>query len=877
MFFKTLCLKLALFCLLFVASHICSLAQESSLNFPPTVTLKQFLDIVARETNTVFVYDQSLLRGELSITAPPNISASPQDIFVVFEKLLRSQRLTLSRQENNMVQILPMQEARFFKAPIESGHHKTGNLADYVVQIIKLKHADVNQIKGVITPFTQTTTILNYDPLDLLILVDTRANISRLMNLIERFDVDSGEDKLIVSFKDLKYVSVGDAQNLLNTISTNLSGKGRKDIIHFVPVNVKNQLAFIATQKTTNRLLTLLEKIDTPNAKGVMISFHQLKNASAAQVSNLLGQIFQTPPAILKDGKLKTPEFQTIPPKIIPFENILVILATPSIMQDILDLVEQIDIAKENVKLQLAPLKYASAQVLAPLLSNIFSNQVVAGQDKGATAPNSPIKIIAEPRINALILIAMPKVIDKILGLIANLDIPKGNTELQVVPLKYASASKIQGILSQVLNQTNVVKEGQEGGNPTSQNLVVTTDTRLNALIIYASSTLMQQALQLVKQLDIDAEQSRGNFKIYELQYAVAENIVKTLSKLTGNIVEVSKSQEVKAPETQQPSNNQISISADQATNSLIVFGPSEIFVTLDKIIAQLDVPRVQVYIEALVMETNLNKSLDFGVDWTSTIPTAQGDGVITTGFPNGTPLTVESAAQKAGRHSIGVIGGGALKFQDQTYLSFGAFIRASQNDSDINVLAHPELMMLNNQKSQINVSRVIPVATNSTTDANGRVTDQIEFRDVGVILSIRPQISGDNHIRLEIEQKSSDVSPVSVGQSNAITTFKRELKTTVISENNSIIVLGGLLNEQISQSENKVPGLGDIPLLGWFFRSEKNTYQKTNLLMFIRPKIVRNRHDMIRVTEQAKKRYKQASESRKSFREMLDELQSTK
>ena len=842
------------------------------------MTLKQFLDIVARETNTVFIYDGSLLRGELAITAPPNLSASPQDIFVVFEKLLRSQGLTLSRKENNMVQILPVQEARFFKTPIELEYNKEGNPADYVVQMVKLKYADVNQIKGVITPFTQTTTILNYDPLDLLILVDTRANINRLMDLIETLDVDEGEDKLIATFRDLKYVSVGDAQNLLNTISSNLTGKGRKDIIHLVPVNAKNQLALIATQKTTDRLMALLDEIDTPNAKGVMISFHQVKNASAAQIANLLGQIFQSPPAILKDGQLKNPDFQPIPPKIIPIAeaNILVILATPSLTQDMVHLIEQVDIVKENVQLKLHPLKYASAQVLAPLLSNIFTNQVVAGQDKGATAPNSPTKIIAESRINALIMIATQKVIDKVLMLVSELDIPEGDAELKVVPLRYATASKIQTIITQVLNQANVAQAGQEGGGATSsQKLVVTTDTRLNALIIYANSTHMQQALELVKQLDVDARESRGNFKIYELQYAVAENVVKTLSKLTGNIAEVSKTGKAPNPEAQ-PNNSQISISEDQSTNSLIVFGPSEIFSTLDKIIAQLDVPRVQVYIEALVMETNLNKSLDFGIDWTSTTPTPSGDGLVTTGFPNGSPLTLEGATQKAGGHAIGVIGGGALKFEDKTFLSFGAFIRASQNDSDINVLAHPELMMLNNQKSLINVSRVIPVATNTTIDAGGRVTDQIEFRDVGVILSIRPQVSGDNHIRLEIEQKSSDVSPVAVGQSNAITTFKRELQTTVISENNSIIVLGGLLNEQITQAENKIPGLGDIPLLGWFFRSERNTYQKTNLLMFIRPRIVRNRNDMIQVTEQAKTRYKRANESKKSFREMLDELQST-
>jgi len=163
---------------------------------------------------------------------------------------------------------------------------------------------------------------------------------------------------------------------------------------------------------------------------------------------------------------------------------------------------------------------------------------------------------------------------------------------------------------------------------------------------------------------------------------------------------------------------------------------------------------------------------------------------------------------------------------------------------------------MMNNKESVLNVSSNIPIGTKTVTNANQLTTTQFEFKDVGVKLTIRPQISGEDSIRLEITQESSQVSTESVLTQEAITTYKRELKTTIVAGNDEIVVLGGLINEVRNRSGSKIPGFADLPLIGWLFGKKSSAFNKTNLLLFIRPTIIRNQDDLIRVTSRARNRY---------------------
>ncbi len=939
---------------LFVSINVSAQSSEDeiSINLPEKITLEQLTDIIANETNTLFVYQKQNLRGELSITMPSNLKVKKKDIFAIFEKLLTTQGMALVRHDNsNIVEIIPGKEARFTRLPFHFDEEsENGNSEDleeidpteFVMRLRQVKHADLNKIKEAIQPFfSKTGTILHYDLLRILIMVDSKANIERISEIIDTLDVDDPEDlRQIMTVYKMKNTKVSETHKMVSAIYKNILHSGRQEPVKFLIENRQNALIFFTTKAATAEVKALLDLIDVAVEEDQLteLTIHPLNFATPGSIAPLLLQIFtqkivpviktqKKAPAKKKDDPKKpaAPSVTTspvtnssaqTPTQIIPFYNLnaLIIIADKGTTKDILELASQLDIDRGKFDVELyGPLRFASAKVLGPLLATIFSDQIVAGKGKGKTADASRIKIIPELRLNSLILIGDRFTVQEIKKLIKKLDIGGGDADFYVHQLKFAKAQNVASLINSIFTKTVVTGREKEA----AQELLIVPDKRLNQLIIFADDIRTTRILGLIKKLDLPAEEdvAISEFRLYRLQHAVAKDVSVLLKEVTGHIVEVAKSgeteegtaveetpkQEVKKEtgkegETKEETGKEalakaatgedkksqlnkqtarrISISADESTNSLLIFGPTEIFVTLDHIIQQLDIPRVQVYIEALIMETSLSKSLNLGVDWTFASPSGDKSALISAGFPGSAPVTVEGGLQKSSTSALGVISGGTLEFEGKKFLSFGAFVRAIENDSDINILAHPQLLMLNNQQASLNVSRVIPVATNSVVDANGRVTDKIEFRDVGVIASIKPQISGDNSIRLEIEQTSSDVTPTPVGNSNAVTTFKRELKTAVVTASDSIVVLGGLLNEQLSHTESKIPGLGDLPLIGWLFRNSTERVNKTNLMMFIRPTIIRNQQDLIRVTEKANARYQKSNVQEKSFRDMLDNFQ---
>ena len=180
---------------------------------------------------------------------------------------------------------------------------------------------------------------------------------------------------------------------------------------------------------------------------------------------------------------------------------------------------------------------------------------------------------------------------------------------------------------------------------------------------------------------------------------------------------------------------------------------------------------------------------------------------------------------------------------------------------------------MMNNEEAVLNVSSNIPIGTKTVTDANQLTTTQFEFKDVGTKITIKPQISGADSIRLQISQESSQVSTESVLTQQAITTYKRELKTSVVAGNDEIVVLGGLIDEKRNRSESKIPGFGDLPLIGWMFGTKSSSVNKTNLLLFIRPTIIRSQKDLIRVTTRARTRYEELKTDNNVTEKVLKDL----
>ena len=852
-------------------------SSKVSINLPQTIILKEFIKIISENTGTVFVYEEKNMRGQMSITAPRNFKVTPQDAFFFFEKILASQGLAMVRKKGSkVVEILPSADARFSRLPIsKDGGKISAKGGNYVMRLIPIVHADLKGIQSTLQPiFSKTGVLLVYEPMNMLIVIDVESNVSRIVELIEMLDTSAPEGvEQIVTLQKILHNDVTEIHKTVSELFSNLVRNGKPTQFKLLIEARLNSMFIVANRETTEEIIELIEKVDVP-VEGAKTTIHELKYSDAAKLVPLITTVFPKTTSI----------------KIVPFApfNALIIIANPVTTQQIIDLVDQLDIPRGNRQIMLQQLNYASATTLAPLLSKIFADKVVAGKGEGATATGSPVKIIAEPRLNALIIIADRLATDRVLLLIAKLDTEQGTsgeTQLKLIPLKNTSAKRMANLLTKIFSDRVVAGKG-EGNTAKASPVKIIEEERLNSLIIIAGRLEIERILSLIKQLDVFQESGkvRSNFKLYHLQHAVAKDIAVLLKEVTGRISEVSRKDEKpqlsKALSKTAGSGTQsdISISADEATNSLLIFAPADAFKTLDQIIVELDVPRMQVYVEALIMEVTLSKSLDLGINWKAAGATS-GNRIITGGFPGGGAFTGDAttggtAATTAAQNTIGVLNGNTISIGGKEFFSFGAFVKAVQNNNDVNVLANPQLMIINNPQEgeipNISVVSVVPVSPKTVTSASNITTTEYQFKEVGIKLEIKPQISGKNSIRLDIAQESSDVvNPAA----NPITIFKRTIKTSVIAEDGKIIVLGGLIKEKMVRERSKIPGFGDIPLIGWLFRSKKDGFEKINLLIFIRPTIIRTKTDLERVNQRASSRFKKANELDKISNQVLEDM----
>ena len=848
-------------------------SSKVTINLPQTLILKEFIKIISRHTGTVFVYEEKNMRGQMSITAPRNFKVSAEDAFYFFEKILASQGLAMVRKKGSkVVEILTAADARFSRLPIsKDGGKVNAKGGNYVMRLIPIRHADLKGIQSTLQPiFSKTGVLLVYEPMNMLIVIDVESNVSRIVQLIDMLDISQPEGvEQIVTLLQIVHNDVTEIHKTVSELFSNIVLNGKPPKFKLLIEARLNSLFIVANRETTAEIIELIEQVDVP-VEGATTTIHELQYSDAAKLIPLITTVF--------------PKTSSI--KILPFApfNALIIIANPVTTQQIIDLVDQLDIPRGNRQIKLHTLQYASATTLAPLLSKIFADKIVAGKGEGKTATGSAVKIIAEPRLNALIIIADRLATDRVLQLIAKLDTVQGTsgeTQLKLVPLENTSAKRMAVLLSKIFSDSVVAGKG-EGKTAKASPVKIIEEERLNSLIIIAGRLEIEQILSLIKKLDVFQESGKikSNFKLYHLKHAVAKDMAIMLKEVTGRITEVARKDEKPKPESQNQSKTvgsggqtDISISADEATNSLLIFAPSDAFTTLDKIIIELDVPRMQVYVEALVMEVTLSKSLDLGINWKASGVTS-GGRVRTGGFPGAGAFTADSATIAADSSTIGVLNGNTISIGGNEFFSFGAFVKAVQNNNDVNVLANPQLMIINNPQEgeipNINVVSVVPVSPKTVTSASNITTKEYQYKEVGIKLEIKPQISGENSIRLDIAQESSDV--VNPG-AEAITIFKRTIKTSVIAEDGEIIVLGGLIKEKVARNQNKIPGFGDLPLIGWLFRSKLDQFEKINLLIFIRPTIIRTKIDLKKVNQRASARFKKAKELNKVSDQVLEDM----
>jgi len=443
--------------------------------------------------------------------------------------------------------------------------------------------------------------------------------------------------------------------------------------------------------------------------------------------------------------------------------------------------------------------------------------------------------LAAYPATNVLIISDRRQNVDRLLKIINRID-KVSDSSIEIVTLEHASAAEVVRILNGLQNKA--IK-----GAATPVKLVA--DERTNSILISGDPTSRLRTRMVIEHLDTPFD-NEGNAQVIYLKYANAKDLVSVLTGVSETLGKDKKKgikSKITAP---------INIQADEASNALIISAPPDVFRSLQAIIRKLDIRRAQVLVEAIIAEISMDKAKELGVQWILD-GTPNGDGPV--GVINlGTPKIsdIASAVATGGNVALGAgttIGFG--RFNSATF-NFAALINALESDSNSNILSTPSILTLDNQEAEIVIGQNVPFITGSFTttgDTSSNPFQTVQRQDVGLTLKVKPQINEGNAIQLEIEQEVSSIDrTASVGTSDIVTN-KRQIKTVVMVEDGNTIVLGGLIDENLQQSQEKVPLLGDIPGVGALFRSNSTTKVKRNLMVFLRPIILRDAATYSRVS----------------------------
>lgn len=462
--------------------------------------------------------------------------------------------------------------------------------------------------------------------------------------------------------------------------------------------------------------------------------------------------------------------------------------------------------------------------------------------------------ILSYPPTGMLVITDYLSNIRRLQTIISSLDVAGVGEQISVVPIRYAAAAEIAKNLTTIFQGD---AQAQRRG-PVSSPMKVIADERTNCVILVANEGFTQRIKQLITLLDRDMPRGESNMNVYRLQNANAEDLAKILMNIPKDPKAAAGAEKGKAPVL----SKDISILADKATNSLVITANRDDFKVLSDVIAKLDVARTMVYIEALIMEVSVTKNFQVGVEWRtmqdlsdSSAYFAGSGGIGNAGnysiLPNvaATAANAAAAAVFPSGFSMGVLKAG-LKIGDLTFPTIGAAVQAMQQDQDVHILSTPQLLTMDNEEAEINVGKNIPYLTRQETSSGTNLDySTYDYKDVGVQLNITPHINDDQFVRLKINQSVTQVS-TSESETGLPTTFKRVAKTTVVVKDSDTIVIGGIIGDNTQYDEYKVPCLGSIPGLGWLFKSVKQKRDKTNLFIFITPRIVRAQKDIEPITK---------------------------
>ena len=421
--------------------------------------------------------------------------------------------------------------------------------------------------------------------------------------------------------------------------------------------------------------------------------------------------------------------------------------------------------------------------------------------------------LAAYPQTNVLIIADRAGNIDEIEKIVRDID-QVGTIDIEVISLKFASARDVVGVV------TKLVPGVANSQSADGKSLTFAADERSNSILTTGDPVTRQQLRTLISRLDQPLS-GEGNTQVIYIHYANATDLVPILQGVSGSIQKADKDQPFDSGE--------VSIQVSKENNALIITAPPALLNTIRGVIAKLDIRRQQVMVEAVIVEVNQDVMDDLGIQWTSTVPGGEGVFGGFKAIPNA--LTTPEIPNLGSGLALGYFKNDSLR----------ALIRALEADSNANILSTPTIVTLDNEDAEILVGSNVPFITGSQTNSASSTDNPfqtIERQDIGVTLKVKPRINQNHSITLDIEQTVESISTAAVSTADIVTN-KRNIKTRVLLDNDQVLVLGGLIKDEFTQNESRIPVLGRIPGLGRLFRSTSTQAVKNNLMVFIHPVIL--------------------------------------
>ncbi len=524
----------------------------------------------------------------------------------------------------------------------------------------------------------------------------------------------------------------------------------------------------------------------------------------------------------------------------VPSQGVTKIVRAADAITRSLDTVTDAPKGREDIMVtQIIQLKHVDANDMKTLFTPLMS--------RGSS------QLLAYLQSNVLIVTDTKSNIKKITEILDIIDKPGFGVEFRIVSLTYASAADLSAKLGEILSEdrtarTQRLRAARDASGVAQRGAArIIPYERTNSLIVLASAVDMVEIDSLIKKLDVPTPAGKEDIHVYYLQYANAEDMAKVLTEMP------APERAAAAPADGAPNvrsagssgNQSFKVSFDKETNSLIVYADPDAYQGVLETIQSLDIPRKQVYVKAIIMEVNNNEDFKVGVEWSAFEDFTYDGGDRTGGVFGRTGSSfIGSLADLPSGALLGVVGDAITINRGDTEITFPnmtSFINAMAQDTRVNILSTPQIITLDNKEAEITVGANVPYVTREDTDTTNidRTIRTYDYRDVGVMLKFTPQINHQGWVRLELFQENTSLVSGQGAEEFAPTTLKRSAKTTVTVKDGSTMVIGGLIGDSVTFGESRVPLLGRIPILGHLFKSRTKKYEKTNLYIFLTPRII--------------------------------------